>query len=176
MQLSVDSAFYLQMRASAKQERDGQKPSKDGHRKKLSVTFRNFTSHRHCGLPPNWSYFSMRLYFWALGECWFHTKAEKYEWIVATASPTRHGFLLYDMFWLSPVFAVLYNRKKTLGMWLPNRLFFFVSLLCLTFQPPFPLELPLQFCRYFAIVGIPLFPSAVLVSCRMSTRDAPGRG
>lgn len=66
VQLSVTQHFTYRWEHLAN-ERDEQKPSKDGPLEELSVTFRNFTSHRHGRLPPNWSYFSLRLYFWAVG-------------------------------------------------------------------------------------------------------------
>lgn len=93
-----------------------------------------------------------------------HTEAEKYEWIAATASSHSPQFLLYDMFSVCSVCRWYYWEENSSAYDFQKKTSPSVSLHCLIiFQPPFPLELLLQFfCRYFAIVGIPRLPSTAL--------------
>lgn len=76
--------------------------------------------------------------------------------------PTRHSFLLYDMFWCLQCLLFYIIGKKTLGMWLTKNIFFRSPFFVWLFSLRFLWSCPCSFCRYFAIVGIPLFPSVAL--------------
>lgn len=172
VQLSVTQHFtYREIRATGKPERDRPKESKDGPQEELAVTFRNFTSHRHGWLPPNWSYFSLRLCFWALGIWVLGSFSSHQEGEIRV--DLRHGLLpLASVFALwyvlvCPMFAVGIIGKKTTQSDFQQKTFFFfffffflLSLFLFDhFSASFLWSCPCSFCR---LLGFPLFPSVVL--------------
>lgn len=90
--------------------------------------------------------------------------------------PTRHSFLLYDMFWCLQCLLFYIIGKKTLGMWLTKNTFFGLPSL-FDFSASVSSGVALAvFVATLRLLGFPSFLQSHSVSCRMSTRDAPGRG
>ncbi len=95
----------------------------------------------------------------------------------------RHGLLplatvfAYDMFWCLQCLLFYIIGKKTLGMWLPKQTFFFGLPSLFDFSASVSSGVALAvFVATLRLLGFPSFLQPCSVSCRMSTRDAPGRG
>lgn len=116
-------------------------------------TGRTFCNIQEFHLPQTWrppaklKLFLLASVFLGFGyvSVWFTQRQRNTSGSSPRFPPTHHSFLLYDMFWCLQCLLFLYYREENTQHVTSKKVFFSVSFLCLTFQPPFPLELPLQF-------------------------------